>query len=215
MIVDSLDRNEYRKFLKNTVLKVQKCQRNWDLNKSIPKEDLDVIIHAATQCPSKQNLDMYSLLVIQNRKIQEEIYKHTWTRPGEAAGRLNPQVLANVLLIFIENEYSDSNRNRETRNPEDDHNIQQINIDRHQAVGVAAGFVNVVAGSLGYSTGCNRCLDDTAVQEILNIKNPILLMMGVGFKDDTRNRRMDHVKNIEVESFSKLPIQVTYIDEPI
>ena len=207
MLVDNLDRDQYRKFLKDTVIKGQKCQRNWDLSKQIPKEDLDVIVHAATQCPSKQNLDLYSLLVIQNREIQEKIYENTWTRPGEEIGRYNPQVLANALLIFMPKTPEDNSRNREVRQNKSD----LINEDRHQAVGVAAGFVNVIAQSLGYSTGCNKCFNRKAIREILNINSDPVLMMGVGFKDESRNRRMEHVEDTKVQSFPKLPISVEYI----
>lgn len=207
MIVDTLDRTEYRKFLKNTVLKAQKCQRNWDLSKRIPKEDLDVIVYAATQAPSKQNLDFYSLLVIQNREIQEKIYENTWTIPNSPVGRLNPQVLANVLLVFVSKKHS-TNRNEDTRKQD----LLQIEIDRNQAVGVSAGFVNVVAQSLGYSTGCNKCCDKSKVKEILNIDEDPILMMGVGFKDESRNRREEHFEGFMVESRSKLPIPIEYID---
>ena len=209
MLIDNLDRNEYRKFLKDTVIKGQKCQRNWDLSKQIPKEDLDVIIHAATQCPSKQNLDLYSLLVIQNREIQEKIYKKTWTRPGEDTGRLNPQVLANALLVFLPKEPTDLDRNIETRTE----HKRKLEVDRHQAVGIAAGFVNVVSQSLGYSTGCNKCFRAKDMKEILNIDVDPILMMGVGFKNESRNRRMEHVEDTKVESFAKLPIPVEYITE--
>ena len=34
----------------------QHTQRNYDLDKKIPIEDIKTIITAATQCPSKQNL---------------------------------------------------------------------------------------------------------------------------------------------------------------
>ena len=209
MLVDNLDRDQYRKFLKDTVIKGQKCQRNWDLSKQIPKEDLDVIVHAATQCPSKQNLDLYSLLVIQNRGIQEKIYENTWTRPGEEIGRYNPQVLANALLVFLPKNPSNKNRNIEVRKEDE----RRLNIDRHQAVGVAAGFVNVISQSLGYSTGCNLCFNKESIRKILNIDVDPVLMMGVGFKDESRNRRMEHVKDTKVQSFSKLPIPVEYITE--
>ena len=207
MIVDNLDREQYRKFLKDTVIKGQKCQRNWDLSKHMPEEDLDVIVHAATQCPSKQNLDLYSLLVIQNRDIQEKIYENTWTRPGEEVGRYNPQVLANVLLVFIPKEPSDYNRNIESRKNDKEKN----SISRHQAVGVAAGFVNVVSQSLGYSTGCNLCFNKESIKKILNIDVDPVLMMGVGFKDESRNRRMEHIEDTKVQSFPKIPISVEYI----
>lgn len=208
MIVDSLDKDEYRKFLKSIIIKGQECQRNWDLSKQIPKEDLDVIIYAATQAPSKQNIDFYSLLVIQNREIQEKIYNNTWTIPGSTIGRFNPQVLANVLLIFVFKKHSDNYRNQESLYK----NELQLEVDRNQAIGVSAGFANIVAQSLGYSTAFNKCFDLIKVKEILNIKENPILMMGVGFKDTNRNRREEHVTGHMIGSFPKLPIPVEYID---
>jgi hypothetical protein len=42
-------------------------KRNFDLEKSIQNEDIDSLIHAATNCPSKQNISFYNLHVITNR----------------------------------------------------------------------------------------------------------------------------------------------------
>ena len=58
-----------------TIDKTQRCQRNWDLNKQIPKEDLDTIIYAIANAPSKQNLQYFNIHVITNRKIIESIYE--------------------------------------------------------------------------------------------------------------------------------------------
>jgi hypothetical protein len=41
--------------IKKAITKGQHCQRNWDLYKDIPEEDMDLLIHSVTQCPSKQN----------------------------------------------------------------------------------------------------------------------------------------------------------------
>ena len=46
--------------LKNVIEQSQRTQRNWDLNKQIPKEDLDTIIYAIANAPSKQNLQYFN-----------------------------------------------------------------------------------------------------------------------------------------------------------
>jgi nitroreductase len=212
----NIDKGEFRKFLKKTIIKAQHCQRNWDLSKQIPQEDLDVIIAAATECPSKQNLDFYSLLVIQNQEIQQKIYENTYTRPaGDPRGRKNPQVLANTLLVFVPkdpnktvrnlemNEYVRGNMTEKTKN--------KLDHDTHQAIGVAAGFVNVVAQSLGYATGCNICMNSDAIKKILGIEKHPELMMGIGFKDPERNRKEEHVTKKPVQAYAKIPIDVQFI----
>ena len=45
--------------IEKAVHKSQHCQRNWDLSRSIPEEDLQVIETAITACPSKQNYIFY------------------------------------------------------------------------------------------------------------------------------------------------------------
>ena len=41
----------------------QHCQRNWDLSQQVSKEDLDLILHAATNCTSKQNIRFYKEII--------------------------------------------------------------------------------------------------------------------------------------------------------
>ena len=42
--------------IKKAVIRSQHCQRNFDLNRQVPQEDIDLIIHAATNCAAKQNI---------------------------------------------------------------------------------------------------------------------------------------------------------------
>lgn len=70
--------------------------------------------------------------------------------------------------------------------------------DQSVAVGIAAGYMNLAASLLGCSTGCCQCFDMPKVQEILGVHNQILLIMGIGFKDESRNRREHHTNPNEV-----------------
>ena len=74
--------------------------------------------------------------------------------------------------------------------------------DRSMAIGIAAGYVNVVATQLGYSTGCCKCMDSKAVEEILG-ESPILLM-GVGVADKTRDRREHHTEDFKFPTLKKM-----------
>lgn len=205
-----LDKPTLRTKLKKSHITGQHCQRNYDLHQTMNEADVDLIIHAATQCPSKQNLDFYSVYAIEDRATIEAIYENTQT----ARGRKNPQVLGHVLLVFVSNpdvvDHELINvRNSEQRNRD----LPTMLEDMHQAVGVAAGFVNVTASMLGYRTGCNKCFDHDAIRSILNLKdNQIpLLMMGVGIKDNTRNRREEHNTGKMIDTFKKVPIKVTRV----
>ena len=51
--------------VKKAVLRSQHCQRNWDLTKEIEQDDLDLIAHSLTNCPSKQNMASHWAWAIQ------------------------------------------------------------------------------------------------------------------------------------------------------
>ena len=51
----------FNKMLRETIHESQKCQRNWDLSKQISEEDKNLIVEAATNSPSKQNLNYFCL----------------------------------------------------------------------------------------------------------------------------------------------------------
>ena len=42
------------KELEKAVIRSQHTQRNWNLSKNIPKDDVNVMLHAVINCPSKQ-----------------------------------------------------------------------------------------------------------------------------------------------------------------
>lgn len=176
----------------------QHTQRNYDLSKTIPIEDVKTIITAATQCPSKQNTAFYDLHVITNQELIYEIYKTTTnihTTESDYTGLSNPQVLANMLLVFSEKNIDKSTKHREVNmvlEEKDLENSKQIvNNDRHVAVGIAAGYVNLTASLLGYETGCCSCvMNYDLLKNLLDTQNHPILLMGVGFKNDNKNRRV-------------------------
>jgi len=67
----------FNRFLEKTIAKSQRCQRNWDLSKEIPTEDISTLKTSVTQCSSKQNRVFYKCKFITNRDIIEKIYKTT------------------------------------------------------------------------------------------------------------------------------------------
>jgi len=210
----------FRKMLKETIHESQKCQRNWDLNKQIPEEDKNLIIESATNCPSKQNLNYFKLHVIEDREKIKKIHENTKgfgpiysdydsekrvenaydeNRQEEGEMYTNPQVLGQLLLAFTKNEDTLLQREKDDDWTE----------DRSMAIGIAAGYVNVVATQLGYATGCCKCMDSKAVEEVLG-ETPILLM-GVGYADKTRDRREHHTEDFVFPTLKKNKnIEVTY-----
>ena len=212
------------KEITKAIIRSQHCQRNWDLSKEIPDEDLELIVTAATQCPSKQNVAYYNLHVITNRDVIEAIHEQTkgfsigYNSPNKTT---NSQVLANLLLVFEERNLvlettQQIMRNEETFNlankiatPE---HIECLTRDKHMAVGVAAGYVNLTASLLGYATGCCACFSPEGIRQVLGMPNQPLLLMGIGHKNPLMNRRVHHKDHSFVfPTKTKDPIQVNYV----
>lgn len=219
--------------IKKSIFRSQHCQRNWDLEKVIPQDDLDTLMIAATQCPSKQNIAFYKLHFITNRELIEKIHAHTSgfvlkrgpefpidiNKHEETKVTTNPQVLANLLIVFEEyldtSKSSDALRNTEVEyfaaNVATHSVLRIIERDRMLAIGVAAGYLNLVASMLGYSTGCCTAFSPKAVSREMNIKGRAQLLMGIGYSDANRNRRIHHVEDIMLPTKKKQPIPVEWI----
>lgn len=202
-----------RDHIRSVVLESQRCQRNWDLSQPIPQEDIDLIVHAATECPSKQNADFYNLHVIRNREIIEEIYEYTDVESGL---RKNPQVLANVLFAFTEKRptvYRSDRYRRIAFGSGDNQDKLALKLDTSMAIGVAAGYISIVSHMLGYKTGFCKCVDTEHARFALRLYDPILLMIGVGYPQSGVDRRINHDTGEMTETFDKpSSIKVTYHD---
>lgn len=187
----------FHNMIEKSVHKSQHCQRNWDLSKEVPERDLKVMETAITQCPSKQNYAYYKPYIITNREIIEKIYHQTdgFIINSEGDSVKNVQVLANVLVVFVEdNEYMrihvrDKNAKLAIDAGEE---LPEQERQRNISVGIAAGYLNLSATMLGYSTGCCTCFNARGIQKVLGIEEHVLLLMGVGWADESRPRREKH-----------------------
>lgn len=197
--------------LEKAIVRSQHCQRNWDLAKSIPQEDFNLMIHSVTQCPSKQNTAFYNVYAIQDRDIIEKIHAQTSGFYSEKEGKTvtNSQTLANVLFVFTSNvKHSTRIPIKQDKFGDKDHVVTR---DLHMAVGVAAGFLNMTASLLGYNTGCCACFWGENIQDILHTEDSVVLMMGVGWKSD-KNRRIHHADDTFIfPAIPKEEIKVTLL----
>ena len=205
------------KELVKTIIRSQHCQRNWDLDKDIPEEDIELLEAAVSQCPSKQNFAFYKANFIRDRKTIEAIHKNTegfgvianpdlpyseenmkWTT--------NSQTLANLLVVLEYVEPTDSHKWR------DESFGSKWKRDADMAVGIAAGYLKVISSMKGYRTGCCACFKNDAVKEIIGTENDVALMMGIGYHDQTRSRR-EHMtdEDFTFPSRTKQKIEVNYI----
>ena len=213
--------------IKKSIFKSQHCQRNWDLTQEMPEDDLDTLMIAATQCPSKQNIAFYKLHFVTNRDLIERIHGHTKgfvMKQGETRDKTeyttNAQVLANLLIVFEEyldlSKAQDAGRNEQvidlTNGTAKASDLKLIEKDRMMAIGVAAGYLNLTASLMGYATGCCTCFMPNEVQKEMGIKGRPLLLMGIGVADKTRNRRMHQIQDFMFPTKPKQPIPVEWIN---
>jgi len=61
---------------------------------------------------------------------------------------------------------------------------------------------------MGYGTGCCACFDGNAIEKLLKLDGPVMLMMGIGYKDATRNRREHHETGFMFPTKPKQKIKV-------
>ena len=208
--------------VKKAVLRSQHCQRNWDLTKEIEQDDLDLIAHSLTNCPSKQNMAFYKVHMITDRNVIEQIHSYTdgFTINIDGSKSVtNSQTLANLLVVFEAHDPTQDAhaifRNTQLANVKNDNRTQQdldnLKRDQHMAVGIAAGYANLTASMIGMNTGCCACFDEDSVKSALNADNDILLLMGIGFKNEDRNRREHHESNFMFPTKKKQEIEVKHI----
>jgi len=203
----------------------QHTQRNWDLSQTIPKEDIEVFAELCLQCPSKQNIAFYNVHFIQDREMIEEIHEETYgfhTKKHPKGAESNPQTLANLLVVFEAADVEEKiltdtvQRNLQTRTfiknkKWTDNILTSLQTDSATAVGVAAGYLNIVASLMGYETGCCGCFDEDKIQQIMCTKGKPLLLMGIGYGDKTRNRREHHIgSRYTFPTKKKQPIEMTH-----
>ena len=200
--------------IKKAVIRSQHCQRNFDLTKSIPESDLELLIHAATNCPSKQNIAFYRLHVITDRDTIEQVHDlttgtHTYDEAGNQIPSTNSQTLANAIFVFEQLEIDTlSEKSRARWNDKDEADVEVFNRDRATAIGIASGYINLTAAILGYSTGCCQCFKTMKIKELLGLENKPAMIQGVGFKDPNRNRRLHEKTGLMFKTNKKEEISV-------
>jgi len=144
---------------------IRRCQRNWDLSKSIPEEHIDHWIYIATHAPSKQDQSYFNLYVIKDKQkidyLLNYTYGHTFAvAPGNLKGIIrNPQVGANVYFLFA---FKIPPVNRQTHHngqtfDQVGKDLPEVTMNGHVAIGIASGLVAQSAANLGYKTGFNVC----------------------------------------------------------
>lgn len=157
------------------------CQRNWS-DISVPKEIIDELISVATNMPTKQNEEYYTLLVSVDSDYNHNVYMHGYTTSNQVLGlpfelrhktNYNTQLRAPLLFQWL----VDTSRPFKHGN---------YNPDGLLSIGVSSGAVALAANKLGLKTGFCICLHKEPILEIVNKKydtgfNDIALTLGIGY----------------------------------
>ena len=217
----NLDTNE----IKQAVDRSQHCQRNWDISKKIQTQDLEVLEHVVANCPSKQNIGFYNAYFIQDRNKVQQVHDQTDgfvtnTTTGETV--TNSQTLANLLIVFTSRSLKEWSKGHEHRNIELDSYVadeetpsqylKNLDNDAKLAVGIAAGYVNIIATMMGYATGYCSCYDNEGIKKVLDTDDNVMLLLGVGIPDNNRNRLEHHLDpSIIFPSKEKVKINIVHV----
>lgn len=163
------------KLIIEAVKSAEGCQRNWDRSHVIPQEDVDTIVYTATNMPTKQNQEFYSLVASTDQEFNHSFYLKTFTDDkGLYNEGRNSQTDAPLLLIWI--------RNKKFKKKENTYEVAGP-----VSIGVSAGATALVANMLGYKTGFCACINKKKSIPMLAQKNifttDIELALGIGMPD--------------------------------
>jgi len=191
---------------KEYIKQIQKCQRNWDYSKQIPKEHIDYLLWVAQNAPSKQHEAYYDVYYSYNREVIKDLYNYSWgsTHSGDFNNQppstwRNPQMNANLFMLFVmkhpptaRNSMNDGSISPTDHTPRWENGLV--------AVGTALGLVMRAAAELGYATGCNKNNSNGPdcdfywerklgiYDDVLNNKKKMLYGVGIGFAQKNRPR---------------------------
>lgn len=210
--------------IKKAVTIAQQAQRNYDLSKSIPQEDLETLIFSAVNSPSKQNETHYELKVYTDQNKIRDIYNCTkrfsllkdasdieksfkedangifWQNENTSVH--NSQILSNVLFVYIDDDDTPRGGNsliaQNTKNL-NSQSLQNYNNQKSYSIGISVGELILTAALLGYKTGICSAFNPDALQEIFNTDKQIKLLVGVGYENEGIDRRLHAItKNKDV-----------------
>ena len=190
----------------------QRAQRNYDLSKSIPEDDLDTLIYAAVNSPSKQNETHYSLAVYTDQDMIRQIYNHTKKFTlikdssdikkafGEKDGKYwqndeqsvtNSQILANVLFVYIQEQGQARGGTHAVGQKNPSGNAGTIyNEQQSYSIGISVGQLILTASLLGYKTGICSAMDSRPIKKLVDTENSVKLLVGIGFENAGTDRRL-------------------------
>jgi len=207
-------------FYQDQILKAvngfQRCQRNFDLERTVEPQLVECLYNVALSTPTKQNLVNFDVIAVTNRQIIRQcavaaVSEHTnYLKEGSkirSGKRLqNPQVDCNLLFLYV---MKDNRRSKakKRRDPGPAIDLQVYKRLVQCEIGISAGAVGLSAHLFGLKTGCCKCYDEPQLPDSIFTDNgydkyDICLMLGIGYpKFEKHNLHTDGIN--ESDSFPK------------
>jgi len=186
--------------------KIQKCQRNWDyskfnINHPTHKEMVEELLYIAENTPSKQHEGYYDVYWTADRNLIQEMSRYTWGnthRRTPPSNWRNSQSNASIYIIYVAKEPSSQlNANADgtlklNTHPERWHNA-------YISIGMSMGLVMRAAAKMGFSTGCNKNMNDLdgndywekklgILEEVKSGKMKLAYGIGIGYPNEKLER---------------------------
>jgi len=203
-------KDKLRQNIKNSVDVAQRAQRNYDLTRLVPFDDLETMLYAAENSASKQNETHYSLHVYTDPVMIRKIYNCTkgfclFTHDenfdelfGEQNGEYwqsdnrsitNSQTLANALFVYSDADGDIRGCSHIVGSENEDSQSHQEYIEsKNYSIGISVGQLVMSAALLGYKTGICSCMPQP-IAPVIGINKQVKLLVGVGFENKEIDRR--------------------------
>lgn len=198
--------------IKNISQKIRRCQRNWQLDKSLPQQHIELLAEIAKHSPSKQDEAYFDVYVITQRSLIETLYNKSdgftafegGDKPENLVVYKNSQSRANAVFLWcpkdpatMRNYYQPTdhlnNMNdgemKEFGTPKDPNEWTRKVENTYASIGVSMGCTSFAAGSLGYATGFNKSHGD--FDKYIGIPQP-RYSLGIGFPLEDKPHNIDN-----------------------
>lgn len=170
----------YRKQFLNQIEAMQRCQRNFDLSKSIDNETVEYLYKIGHTTPTKQNLNSFQLVAFTKRDQILEIAKTAtsvydpWDNEYELKKDVitgkrmqNPQVNANLLFMYFLRPESKTSDLRLEREGTTGDSMEYWRTVTNFEMGLSASAISIAAHSMGMKTGFCRCFNREMLAKIV------------------------------------------------
>ena len=174
-----------------------KCQRNW-IDEQIDDFDLQTIVNACMNMPTKQNVTMYELMVVQKEENIDFLYEHSTVPEHDKTDNdrwRNAQMLPPTVLLWYgssknKNVISEGDFSQGVINYSTTH-MDNIKLN----AGISMGAAALTATQLGYHTGFNCCFNtNESIIEFGQRTNPdiesFICALGIGKPKDELPRNI-------------------------